>query len=83
MLSIVLCFQAEYGIRDLVRTRGLGDVYKRQRLTNAAKDKDMRLAAAAISALSVSFREIRIVGMLCILWGHFVLEPYHFWAYGQ
>lgn len=43
----------------------------------------MRLAAAAISALSVSFREIRIVGMLCILWGHFVLEPYHFWAYGQ
>ena len=23
-------FQAEYGIRDLVRSRGLGDVYKRQ-----------------------------------------------------
>ena len=29
----VLCFfQAEDGIRDLVRSRGLGDVYKRQRL---------------------------------------------------
>ena len=29
---IVLCFffQAEDGIRDLVRSRGLGDVYKRQ-----------------------------------------------------
>ena len=26
-------FQAEDGIRDLVRSRGLGDVYKRQRLT--------------------------------------------------
>ena len=26
----MLCFQAEYGIRDLVRSRGLGDVYKRQ-----------------------------------------------------
>jgi len=28
----VLCFffQAEDGIRDLVRSRGLGDVYKRQ-----------------------------------------------------
>ena len=26
------CFQAEDGIRDLVRSRGLGDVYKRQRL---------------------------------------------------
>ena len=32
--SVVLCFffffQAEDGIRDLVRSRGLGDVYKRQ-----------------------------------------------------
>ena len=27
------CFQAEDGIRDLVRSRGLGDVYKRQDLT--------------------------------------------------
>ena len=29
---VVLCFffQAEDGIRDLVRSRGLGDVYKRQ-----------------------------------------------------
>ena len=25
-------FQAEYGIRDLVRSRGLGDVYKRQEI---------------------------------------------------
>ena len=33
MLGIVLYrffFQAEDGIRDLVRSRGLGDVYKRQ-----------------------------------------------------
>ena len=29
-------FQAEDGIRDLVRSRGLGDVYKRQRETLAA-----------------------------------------------
>ena len=30
--TIMLCFffQAEDGIRDLVRSRGLGDVYKRQ-----------------------------------------------------
>ena len=27
-------FQAEDGIRDLVRSRGLGDVYKRQALTS-------------------------------------------------
>ena len=30
VLSCVFFFQAEDGIRDLVRSRGLGDVYKRQ-----------------------------------------------------
>ena len=30
MLSVFFFFQAEDGIRDLVRSRGLGDVYKRQ-----------------------------------------------------
>ena len=29
-VSCVFFFQAEDGIRDLVRSRGLGDVYKRQ-----------------------------------------------------
>ena len=29
-IVIVFFFQAEDGIRDLVRSRGLGDVYKRQ-----------------------------------------------------
>ena len=29
-LAFVFFFQAEDGIRDLVRSRGLGDVYKRQ-----------------------------------------------------
>ena len=31
-LSCIFFFQAEDGIRDLVRSRGLGDVYKRQML---------------------------------------------------
>ena len=31
LLDVIICFcQAEDGIRDLVRSRGLGDVYKRQ-----------------------------------------------------
>ena len=30
VVCFVFCFQAEDGIRDLVRSRGLGDVYKRQ-----------------------------------------------------
>ena len=32
---IFLFFQAEDGIRDLVRSRGLGDVYKRQVIKRA------------------------------------------------
>ena len=31
-LVLIFFFQAEDGIRDLVRSRGLGDVYKRQPL---------------------------------------------------
>ena len=31
-------FQAEDGIRDLVRSRGLGDVYKRQLLDSITKE---------------------------------------------
>ena len=29
-MHMCVCFQAEDGIRDLVRSRGLGDVYKSQ-----------------------------------------------------
>ena len=32
-ICVVFFFQAEDGIRDLVRSRGLGDVYKRQGTT--------------------------------------------------
>ena len=34
-VTCVVFFQAEDGIRDLVRSRGLGDVYKRQRRHSA------------------------------------------------
>ena len=30
LMSVVILFQTEDGIRDLVRSRGVGDVYKRQ-----------------------------------------------------
>ena len=33
-------FQAEDGIRDLVRSRGLGDVYKRQVVRCSAQNRD-------------------------------------------
>ena len=41
----VFFFQAEDGIRDLVRSRGLGDVYKRQTL--ASKHSGLVFIAAA------------------------------------
>ena len=39
VFCVVLCcvFQAEDGIRDLVRSRGLGDVYKRQHQVRRAR----------------------------------------------
>ena len=35
-------FQAEDGIRDLVRSRGLGDVYKRQELGGGTQIKSLQ-----------------------------------------
>ena len=35
VVKYLFFFQAEDGIRDLVRSRGLGDVYKRQAITRA------------------------------------------------
>ena len=40
--NVIFFFQAEDGIRDLVRSRGLGDVYKRQL---ADRNPHMRISA--------------------------------------
>ena len=53
MYSVVLFFQAEDGIRDLVRSRGLGDVYKRQNYRRA------RALALEIEAARVHLDEAR------------------------
>ena len=37
--SRIFVFQAEDGIRDLVRSRGLGDVYKRQHGHSSGADR--------------------------------------------
>ena len=44
LFFIIFFFQAEDGIRDLVRSRGLGDVYKRQVVVrdDGNVDKDLR-----------------------------------------
>ena len=46
-------FEAEDGIRDLVRSRGLGDVYKRQTFTSDREENDrIRAEIAAIGRLN-------------------------------
>ena len=55
---LLFFFQAEDGIRDLVRSRGLGDVYKRQRTasieSHAASGTATRPPPIATTMLSVS-----------------------------
>ena len=46
MSTFLFFFQAEDGIRDLVRSRGLGDVYKRQQQMNKKEvRKEMQLGS--------------------------------------
>ena len=58
---VCVCFQAEDGIRDLVRSRGLGDVYKRQAL-----DRSMarRLPSGLIAMFTVSSGAVRELGVV-------------------
>ena len=51
--EVFFFFQAEDGIRDLVRSRGLGDVYKRQVIDFSAS-VDSSIDARAARTLSVA-----------------------------
>ena len=50
---VVFFFQAEDGIRDLVRSRGLGDVYKRQVEDILRKGADAEIDPDAPPGVSV------------------------------
>ena len=47
VIFFVFFFQAEDGIRDLVRSRGLGDVYKRQRYDRIVQLRSKVVAGTA------------------------------------
>ena len=49
MLVVFFFFQAEDGIRYLVRSRGLGDVYKRQAPTRSYEPKTKKYLLAKYS----------------------------------
>ena len=53
-MCLIVFFQAEDGIRDLVRSRGLGDVYKRQHCIRApAGDDEQALAGRRGDSVSL------------------------------
>ena len=71
----ILClffFQAEDGIRDLVRSRGLGDVYKRQLRTLASQIKEHTLTHLA-DYLEVFERNAQANGATAVSYTHLTL----------
>ena len=61
-------FQAEDGIRDLVRSRGLGDVYKRQAQQQRENTYPAHKAAEAPGALKVKAHEQKPQCQPCLLY---------------
>ena len=66
--GVVFLFQAEDGIRDLVRSRGLGDVYKRQVLTFSASMSAPWLFSAFAMADSTTLRIMTAAFLSCLLY---------------
>ena len=65
---VIFVFQAEDGIRDLVRSRGLGDVYKRQ---GYVRDRDREFADKDIPKLQLMNdlnETINMLDVTCLLY---------------
>ena len=63
-----MCFQAEDGIRDLVRSRGLGDVYKRQRSVFPESATHKERPGCAGLAIGLRRRLARVGDRVCLLY---------------
>ena len=62
-------FQAEDGIRYLVRSRGLGDVYKRQVLLSLCKNGDFSFASVFICGPSfTALVQLPASSFVCLLY---------------
>ena len=64
----VFFFQAEDGIRDLVRSRGLGDVYKRQVQFDAPDGKPVSLLFVLLVPEQATEQHLQILSELCLLY---------------
>ena len=61
-------FQAEDGIRDLVRSRGLGDVYKRQVKLRAPEGQGDVLARGKITPPKRGEMKTSMEALICLLY---------------
>ena len=61
-------FQAEDGIRDLVRSRGLGDVYKRQRASRRILTPAQDFSDASRIPLGHGRIRTCVLGTTCLLY---------------
>ena len=59
VIHCMFLFQAEDGIRDLVRSRGLGDVYKRQKIY-----KTEMIETVALSHVSFEIKKGEFVAIM-------------------
>ena len=69
---VLFFFQAEDGIRDLVRSRGLGDVYKRQ-LDNYLDEDGGDPLAWAFGSLGVQDRARHLATLYPVSYTHLTL----------
>ena len=65
---VVFFFQAEDGIRDLVRSRGLGDVYKRQAESGARHRQYLRGERRQAETRRVGSRHLLTQAAICLLY---------------
>ena len=72
LIQLLCFFQAEDGIRDLVRSRGLGDVYKRQRQAIVAGD-DVPYAHDLLVRQGASHQLDELVGAKPVSYTHLTL----------
>mgnify|MGYP003381620857 CR=1 FL=1 len=68
MYVLIFLFQAEDGIRDLVRSRGLGDVYKRQGLARSLLMRARLLAISITLACAVLAASCSSLLGICLLY---------------
>ena len=67
-IESIFFFQAEDGIRDLVRSRGLGDVYKRQTESWAWKENTEQIGFAINKVKDGATDQVLLLLSLCLLY---------------